>query len=844
MNPRGRAPGALAIARVVNASFFLAVASYCFLSYTPFAYFQFIKPNVLPALTDFVRLTPWLFWLTQLITLLTLIETLRGGRGSTAARTYVAVMTALGVAMMFRAPLADMGNTPRALITGLLALVAPVWLAIVDHRIWPAPSIRPADRPRALAACRVSALAIWAMYALPLPWRLTRAIGIDLSARDIAIGLISSLVADLVVFMALFVAFAALMALARGVGRVGRVGWVGQVGLVGRVGLVGAVEYWSFVGLLAAAIALVEARLVGASLAFTGRDAWIASTALGIAIAGVWAGVARVRTQPPTASPEPLGPPPDSLAVFAAPIAGRGGRIAALCVLAVLPFVAYGIAAAIAQFDWNFLMQKLGVLAVWLVTFCAVYAAVGSQPRERRHPSLLATTPLVALAVYGGLASVEPGLVLERYAAVDPSFRLIRDARTMRSAETAEYYAFLHSQTLVSPLRVHPVDIDFVSPLKPVEGRKPHVFLLVVDSMRRDYVSAYNPAVTFTPEMGKLAADSFVFERAFTRYSGTGMSVPSIWAGGMIIHVVQQPAFARRNTLMKLVEANHFTQMMTVDNIVEDYVARDATVRRLGGDIGKTEFDACRTLGELERALDARGPDAGPAFFYALPQNAHIATAAMRTMPPKETYPGFFDKVAAGVHEVDTCLGHFIGFLKRAHLYDDSVIIVTSDHGDSLGEEGRWGHAFFLYPEVMRVPLILHLPSWLKARVKTDPGAVAFSTDITPTLYALLGYAPRDLGSLFGRPLFVDPEADLSWRHRESFLVASSYGAVYGMLRDNGQSMYVVDAVDGREYAFDLAHAPGSRVEVTQTMTNENRRMIQEQLTALAALYQYHPEHP
>jgi len=826
----GRSPGAVAVARVVNASFFIAVGSYCFLAYTPFAYFQFIKPNVLPALTDFVKLTPWLFLVTQLITLLTLMEALRGGRGAVAARTYVAATALLGVAMLFRAPLADIGNTQRAFVTGLLALAVPVWLAIVDHRIWPAAATRPADRSRALAACAVAALAVWTMYALALPWRLKRAIGITLGARDIAIGLLSSLLSDLVVFMALFAAFAAVMLIARAVGR------------GGRFGLVGALEYWGFVGLLAASVALVEARLVGASLAFTGRDAWIASAALGIAVAATWAGVARVRAS--AASPKPLAPTPDSLAVFSGFVVGRGTRIAAWSVLVVLPFVAYGMAAAVAQFDWNFLMQKLSVLAVWLIAFCAVYAAIGDRPRERRHPSLMAATPLAAFALYGGLATVEPGVVLERYAAIDPSFRLIRDARTMRSAETAEYYAFLHSQTLVPPPRVHPVDVDFVSPLTPAEGRKPHVFLLVVDSMRRDYVSAYNPAVTFTPEMGKLAADSFVFQRAFTRYSGTGMSVPSIWAGGMIIHVVQQPAFARRNTLMKLVDANNFTQMMTVDNIVEDYVARDAKLRRLGGEIGKTEFDACRTLGELERALDARGPDAGPAFFYALPQNAHIATAAMRTMPPGETYPGFFDKVAAGVHEVDTCLGRFVRYLKRAHLYDDSVIIVTSDHGDSLGEEGRWGHAFFLYPEVMRVPLIVHLPSWLKARVKTDVDAVALSTDITPTLYALLGYEPRDLGSLFGRPLFAGPAADLSWRRRESFLVASSYGAVYGMLRNNGELMYVVDAVDGREYAFDLASVPAARMDITQTMTNDNRRMIQEQLTALAALYQYQPERP
>jgi Sulfatase len=818
-----RAPGSIAAARAVNGSFFVAVAAYCFLAYTPFAYFQFIKPNVLPALTDFVKLTPWLFWLFLLITILTLMEALRGGHGSIAARAYTAAMIAAGVAMMFRPPLADIGNTPRAFVGGLVALVPPMWLAIVDHRIWPPPELRPADRSRALAACLASALAVWGMYALAVPWRLTHAIGIDLPPRELAISLIASLVVHLFVFMALFVALTVILMLAR---------FLGQ-------GRVGHAEYWGFIALLAGSITLVEALLVGASLAFTGREAWVASGAIGAATALVWAGIARVRLQP-VASTESRAL--DSLAAFAAPIAGRAGRIGGLCVLAAVPFVAYGLAAAVVQFDWNFLMQKLGVLLAWLVTLCAVYAAVGDHSLNWKYPYLQGATPLLAFLMYVGLAKVEPGLVLDRYAAVDPSFRLVRDAKTVRSAETAEYYAFLRSQTLVSPRRIQPLDTDFVRPLLAAHGRKPNIFLLVVDSLRRDYVSPYNPAVTFTPEIEKLAADSFVFERAFTRYSGTGMAVPSIWAGGMIIHVVQQSAFARRNTLMKLVDANDYVQMMTVDNIVEGFISRDAKVQRLGERMGKTEFDACRTLAELERMLETRGPHGSPVFFYALPQNVHIATSALRKMPAGERYPGFFDKVAAGVREVDTCVGHFVDYLKRAHLYDDSVIILTSDHGDSLGEEGRWGHAFYLYPEVMRVPLIVHLPSWLKTSVTTDVDAVALSTDIAPTLYALLGYNPRDLGSLFGRPLFVDHEGDLSSRRRESFLIASSYGAVYGMLRDNGRLMYVADTVDGREYAFDLAHPAGSRVEVTQTMTNENRRMIQEQLMSLADLYQYHPE--
>src|SRR5213079_2380133 len=171
----------------------------------------------------------------------------------------------------------------------------------------------------------------------------------------------------------------------------------------------------------------------------------------------------------------------------------------------------------------------------------------------------------------------------------------------------------------------------------------------------------------------------------------------------------------------------------------------------------------------------------------ALPQNVHIAVASRRKVPDGESYPGFFAPVASALKRVDACLGRFVDFLKRTNRYDNSIIILTSDHGDSLGEEGRWGHAYFIFPEVIRIPLIVHLPSWMKAATAVDTAAVTFSTDLTPSLYALLGHEPRDRGTLFGRPLFVPPDADLSWRRREQFLLASSYGAVYARMRQNGR---------------------------------------------------------
>src|SRR5207344_362118 len=105
-------------------------------------------------------------------------------------------------------------------------------------------------------------------------------------------------------------------------------------------------------------------------------------------------------------------------------------------------------------------------------------------------PSLIALT---------GDARLNPEFVLDRYAAVDPSFHFIKDAAHANSGEAADFYGFLKAHTTISHVRVDPIDIDFVRPLGPPPGPRPNVFLFIVDSLRRDYISPYNSAVTFTP---------------------------------------------------------------------------------------------------------------------------------------------------------------------------------------------------------------------------------------------------------------------------------------------------------------------------------------------------------
>src|SRR6185312_10851154 len=140
---------------------------------------------------------------------------------------------------------------------------------------------------------------------------------------------------------------------------------------------------------------------------------------------------------------------------------------------------------------------------------------------------------------------------------------------------------------------------------------------------------------------------------------------------------------------------------------------------------------------ELEADLRARAPGAAPIFALTRPLDLHVSKIRGAAAPAGESYPGFDGAYAGRVRRIDACFGQFVDTLKQAGLYADSAVVVMADHGDSLGEEQRWGHAYTLFPEVLRIPLIVHVPAALADRLTADTSRVSFSTDVTPTLYAL-----------------------------------------------------------------------------------------------------------
>jgi arylsulfatase A-like enzyme len=504
---------------------------------------------------------------------------------------------------------------------------------------------------------------------------------------------------------------------------------------------------------------------------------------------------------------------------------------------AMLAGVAAAFATAARTGDWNFVMARTGALLVWLLMLAGAVRATRRVPAGGTALSFAAVAAL--LAAHVALPAAAPAMV----ASAEPGTKWIAEAFEPPAAPVAgeELVALLHAHTNIPRgTRVEPVDVS----LSPLAGepaaQPPHVFVFVVDSLRRDYLSPYNPAVTFTPSIDALAKDSLVFRNAFTQYGATGLSVPSLWVGGPVLHKQYVTPFAPMNSLAKLLEHERYTQWIAMDNIMDVILPasdrRDPLVQRNG----VRDFRLCRTLSEVRDRLRDRTSD-DPVFVYALPQDVHVSVLAHEggTAVDERRYDGFHAPVASRVSRLDACLGEFVADLKSSGLYERSVIVLTSDHGDSLGEEGRMGHAYSLHPEVVRVPLIVHVPPALRSQWSWDEERVAYTTDVTPTLYRLLGHEPHAPAAFFGESL-ARPAGSAARAPRDR-MIAASYGAVYGALLNGGTQYYVFDAIAMRELAFsiDSGPEPGRAIPVTVDIQQRGLDVIRDTVGGISRFYRY-----
>jgi lipoteichoic acid synthase len=175
-------------------------------------------------------------------------------------------------------------------------------------------------------------------------------------------------------------------------------------------------------------------------------------------------------------------------------------------------------------------------------------------------------------------------------------------------------------------------------------------------------------------------------------------------------------------------------------------------------------------------------------------------------------------------------------------MYDDSIIIVTSDHGDATGELGRNSHSTSIWPEVMRVPLIVHLPAKMRSQVVFDDSRLSTLTDITPSLYYLLGHTPIRQNPLYGRPLFAATRGELESYPARDLLLASDVRAVYGILTSDGRYFYTTYDAPAQSYLFDLTADPKAQHNIlTAPLKQHYDEQIIGDLHTIGNFYGYRP---
>ena len=321
---------------------------------------------------------------------------------------------------------------------------------------------------------------------------------------------------------------------------------------------------------------------------------------------------------------------------------------------------------------------------------------------------------------------------------------------------------------------------------------RPSAVLITIDTLRADHLGCYGYGRPTTPHIDALARESLLFERAYTTLPRTTQSVASILTGRYPKSHGARGLFARlpetNRTLAEILKEHGYATAAVVSNTFlrpgqgfeQGFDAYDNPEERWDADA------ALAVTAGAVRWLDAGG-DRGPFFLWV-----HYLDPHWRYTPPapwdRAFDPGFegpftlyddldrnrvtkgqvifgdvltprqVEHVAAlydgEIAASDAAVGVLLERLARVR--GPLVVILTSDHGESLGDHGyHFAHGEYLYESSLRVPLLVRDPGAVAAGARAT--GLAENIDVAPTLLRLLGIdAMQDVE---GRPLLLAQQA-------------------------------------------------------------------------------------
>lgn len=271
-----------------------------------------------------------------------------------------------------------------------------------------------------------------------------------------------------------------------------------------------------------------------------------------------------------------------------------------------------------------------------------------------------------------------------------------------------------------------------------------NVVLISVDTCRADYLSCYGCPRSTTPNIDAVAREGVQFLMALTPVPMTTPAHSSMLTGTYPpTHGVRMNNGEHLDdsnlTLAELLRAAGYQTAAFIGGFPLDasfglnqgFDTYDCQFTRR---TDKSEFVAERPAGEVNiPALAWLEKHAGGRFFLFL----HYFDPHLRYAPPPAYATAFADDLYAGeIAYVDECIGQVMERLRALRVYDHTLVIITGDHGEGLGEHGERAHALLIYQSTLHVPLVIRAPRGPAGRQVV--GNVSL-VDIVPTVLDMVG---------------------------------------------------------------------------------------------------------
>lgn len=350
---------------------------------------------------------------------------------------------------------------------------------------------------------------------------------------------------------------------------------------------------------------------------------------------------------------------------------------------------------------------------------------------------------------------------------------------------------------------------------------KPPILVVLWDAGRPDRMHLYGNPRDTTPTADELAAESVVFERAYSMGTATTCGVRHLFTGRystrymlstkhapFFIHALRPwgyhgfyvTAFGSDYNGVSLesflrggppLDSDH----SRVVNVTHREINREWTDRI------KME----KLVASWRAAVAAGGPEGlDGTLSYLHLTGTHFPW--YNESPVKDYGTAWIDLYDGEMAKVDALTGEAFAVLKELGVWDRTIVVLTADHGTGLKEHGRYA-GFLPYEEQIRVPLLIRVPGVPPRRVKAPVATI----DVAPTLVGLFdpgGINPFDGVSLL--PLMDGSETSLK---REDLVSLCAFEDAYALIHDGRYKLHYHRTED---YAllFDLKEDPRERVNL------------------------------